>query len=119
MNVHIERRDDGTFDIIADEVLIEYPLWTEHAEPCMPDHYGFTVWETGGGCTAWMRKFEVGGKTLQMLITAHDDPTHEIDRTEGNVGMGVYDIEGDGWVNWTVSSEGGDFTRTEITGDMR
>lgn len=51
-----------------------------------PRYYGFEIWETGGGCTAWGRKFANG---LEMLVTSIDDASHKIDAS-GACTVGVY-----------------------------
>lgn len=56
-----------------------------------PRYYGFQIWDTGGGCTAWGRNFVgVDGTPLQMLVTAPIDESHEIEPS-GACMVGVYD----------------------------
>lgn len=74
-----------------------------------PDYYGFFIYQTGGGCTAWRRDFVLeDGRPCYMLVTAGDDATHEIE-PEDRVTLGVYvDGEDDyiGWVCYEIDESG-------------
>jgi hypothetical protein len=41
-----------------------------------PDYYGFSVWDSGGGCTAWRKDLPDG---TYLLITSTDGGSHEYD----------------------------------------
>jgi hypothetical protein len=60
-----------------------------------PEYYGFTIWQTGGGCTAHGQEFLLDGNTVLMLITDKDvELIHVTDETE-NCYIGLYDMEMD------------------------
>jgi hypothetical protein len=53
-----------------------------------PEHYGFAVADTGGGCTAWRKEMPDGS---YFLITDADGATHWY----GNfIAFGEYDADG-------------------------
>lgn len=56
-----------------------------------PSVYGFVVEQTGGGCTAWVRRiFEVG----HLVLTDLDGTSHELGDVLSTYLIGVYDAEG-------------------------
>lgn len=121
--VNLSRREDGTFTFAAGGVEIEYPLMSECSRfSASPDYYGFVIFQTGGGCTAWRRDFLFNGKPVYMLITAAADPIHEVENGQ-DCGMGVYDNSGpdsEAYINWTQHAydlpdgDGGALPRTNI-----
>jgi hypothetical protein len=56
-----------------------------------PEYYGFTVWHTGGGCTAHGQEFNHDFKTVVMLLT-DGELNHVSDETLEATG-GLYDYE--------------------------
>lgn len=56
-----------------------------------PEYYGFTIWETGGGCTAHGREFVLEGRKVLMLIT-NGDLCH-VTNEDTNFVIGLYDEE--------------------------
>jgi hypothetical protein len=79
----------GSYTFEHDGVAIHYPVADSSGRfPCTPEAYGFTVWGTGGGCTAWRREFELDGLPAYMLIT-DNDLSHEVKAGDTLV-MGVY-----------------------------
>lgn len=54
------------------------------------------VWQTGGGCTAWGRRFDNAG---YMLVTLAEDPMAPAFSDE-QVAVGLYDAEGSEWVTF-------------------
>lgn len=71
-------------------VEIENPTLSECGRfNISPEYYGFTIWQTGGGCTAHGREFNLDGQNVIMLITngdlchVTDDATHFV--------VGLYD----------------------------
>ena len=103
----LERCEDGSLQFIADGVPIEWPLLSTCARfPVDPSFYGFEVYGTGGGCTAWRREFTLDGRPVFMLLT--NDLSHEIDDCD-EIEVGVYDPEADtseAVVAWTLRLAG-------------
>lgn len=56
-----------------------------------PEYYGFTIWQTGGGCTAHGKEFILDGQTVLMLVT-DGDLNHVTDDTT-QCTIGLYDPE--------------------------
>lgn len=56
-----------------------------------PEYYGFTIWQTGGGCTAHGREFTLNGQPVLMLVT-NGDLCHVTDETTEST-IGLYDPE--------------------------
>jgi hypothetical protein len=91
-------------------VLFEHDgmmIFAPHLSECgrfivEPKQYGFDIWETGGGCTAWGRKFG----PVYMLVTHADDPSHEFE--DGRVAVGVYDYEEGNTLVTYILDAGGD-----------
>lgn len=97
----------GTYYFVVDDMGIENPTTDIMGEPCSPTEYGFYIYGTGGGCTAWRKEFELGdGTPAYMLVT--QDMSHEIDYTRP-VELGVYtDPEhaiDEGWIAWEIDTE--------------
>ena len=59
------------------------------ASAAIPAGYGFSVIDTGGGCTAWFQKFLLNGKPVHMLITDDGGMTHKIEPKD-RLMVGVY-----------------------------
>lgn len=57
--------------------------------PVSPEHYGFEVTQTGGGCTAHAQHFLLDGKRVLMLIT--DGDLNHIDKDTITATIGLYD----------------------------
>ena len=96
--------DAGTYAFEAEGTEILWPVASPCGRfPCTPEAYGFSVWHSGGNCTAWRRDFTLNGAPVYMLLTAHDDATHEISDDDALIGVGVYAFEGDTFVVWNVS----------------
>ena len=58
-----------------------------------PDYYGFTVYHTGGSCTAWHKQLEDG---RYLLLTDNDDGcgfTHEFKNGDPII-LGLYGEDG-------------------------
>ncbi len=103
----LTRDPDGTFGFVVHGIEIEWPLASENSiDAVSPDYYGFFIWETGGGCTAWRRDFTYKGKPVHMLLTNYDEASHEIALDATALTVGVYDDEGDWFVCWTLEFGG-------------
>ena len=104
----LDELPDGTYRFVADGVAIDWPLLTTCSRflPVTPGHYGFTITETGGGCTAWRRDFTLHGVACYMLIT--DEASHEIPIDAREVTMGVYCDDLDAWCIWQQSVDAAD-----------
>lgn len=102
----LRRHDDGTFAFVAGGVEIEWPLTSTCGRFSVdPSHYGFEVYETGGGCTAWRRDFKLDdGRAVYMLVT-DDDLSHRIPLNADGVALGVYLEESDDFVGWWVNAD--------------
>lgn len=73
-----------------DGMMIDNPLWNSNMTGHVnPEHYGFTVWDTGGGCTAHGQEFMLDGKPVIMLLT--DGDLHHIDDDTLSATVGLYD----------------------------
>lgn len=59
-----------------------------------PEVYGFEIEQTGGGCTAWVKRFAApqGG---HLMLTDVSGTTHELGDLVETFLIGVYDDEGD------------------------
>ena len=71
-------------------MCIHNPLVSEcYRFDVTPAEYGFTVENTGGGCTAWRRDFVLAdGRPCFMRICA--DLSHEFDPGDEDISIGVY-----------------------------
>ena len=73
-----------------DGMVIDNPLWNSNMTGHVnPEHYGFKVWDTGGGCTAHGQEFMLDGKPVIMLLT--DGNLHHIDDDTLSATVGLYD----------------------------
>lgn len=96
----------GTFAMVHDGQLIENPAMRkgesgEPPSPVSPAHYGFQLWETGGGFTAWGAHCKLeDGTHVQFMVTQDGDsvidPSNPVD-------LGVTLEEGFGFVEWTLA----------------
>lgn len=69
---------------------IENPLMSECGRfSVSPEYYGFTVWQTGGGCTAHGQTFMLDGKPVVMLLT--DGDLNQVDSDTITATVGLYD----------------------------
>lgn len=105
--VPLTRMPDGTFTFEAFGVSIHYPL----ASTCgrfsaQPSDYGFEVYNTGGGCTAWRREFTLDGRPAYMLLT-DGDLSDEMQRGD-TIEVGVYadDEHGECIASWWANEDG-------------
>jgi hypothetical protein len=57
-----------------------------------PEYYGFAVYHTGGGCTAWRRELPDG--RYMLLTDVEDGLTHVFSDGEAIL-LGLYDEEGE------------------------
>ena len=97
----LEKQPDGTFVFAHEGTIVQNPcLSTCGRFAVSPDQYGFDVWDTGGGCKAWGRFFQLeNGRSVHMLVT---DRNGGIDFDPGEPAvLGVYDTDGgDDFVQW-------------------
>jgi hypothetical protein len=108
--------DDGTYRFISGGIQIDNPFFSENFfDNVTPEYYGFTVWETGGGCTAWRRDFTLHGVPVYMLITDRD-ASHEVGPYEPFV-VGVYTADVEAWAVWNVELIDGDTVTGPVTVD--
>jgi hypothetical protein len=71
-------------------MVIDNPLWdSEMTSHVNPEHYGFEVWDTGGGCTANGQEFLLDGETVVMLLT--DGNLHHVEDDTLVATVGLYD----------------------------
>jgi hypothetical protein len=50
--------------------MVVNPLYdVDGTTPVNPEHYGFEIWHTGGGCTAHCREFTLEGRKVVMMLT--------------------------------------------------
>ncbi len=70
-----------------------------------PEYYGFTIWQTGGGCTAHGQEFLLDGKTVLMLVTNGNfcHVSDDDDSSEFTVGLFNSDDMDELDINWIVS----------------
>ncbi|VTU38349.1 hypothetical protein H4CHR_04403 [Variovorax sp. PBS-H4] len=64
-----------------------------------PEHYGFEVVSTGGGCTAWARKID---DRLRVLLTDTVGTSHDI-MDDDQFMLGLHDDEGQELAIWTMA----------------
>jgi hypothetical protein len=92
VEVHPEltRRADGTFLFEAGGVAIVYPLESSCGRfNVTPADYGFECESTGGGFTAWIRRFTWEGQDVAMVITDEHGESHDI-KPQAPVMIGVH-----------------------------
>jgi hypothetical protein len=109
--------DDGRYAFEYRGVNITVPTQSECGRfvynPDVPEterilrEYGFTIYGTGGGCTAWRQGFVLAdGRTAYMLVT-DNDLGHEA--RPGDTVVGVYlddeDWTGEALAYWTDETE--------------
>jgi hypothetical protein len=108
VQTELAAQDDGTFRFLADGVQIDCPFLSGCGRfPVCPETYGFTLWHTGGNCTAWRRDFTLRGVAVHMLLTEEGEASHVVVAGEP-FDMGVYTNDGEAWLAWTMrdSEEG-------------
>jgi len=114
------RTESGAYAFDAEGTEILWPVASPCGRfQCTPEAYGFTVYGTGGNCTAWRRDFTLHGSPVYMLLTQADEPRHEISDDDGAIGVGVYAFDGDCFVNWTVSQAEAGYDVLNVTAQGR
>lgn len=102
----------GTYTFEHEGFAIHYPVCDSSGRfPMSPEEYGFTVWGTGGGNTAWHREFTLKGEPVYMLIT-DDDLGHDV-KYGDQIVVGVYNDESEAIAVWTQDE--GDIESTPPT----
>lgn len=87
MRTLLTRQPEGNYTFVHEGVEIVNPAMASRGQ-INPEHYGFELIDTGGGCTAWCREFRLeSGLNVYMLLT--QDCSHLID-IELPVEVGVY-----------------------------
>jgi hypothetical protein len=74
---------------LSSENTIEQYRSGPDGSDAIPKGYGFSVIDTGGGCTAWCQKFMLNGRVVNMLLTDDGGVTHKIEPTDRMI-VGVY-----------------------------
>jgi hypothetical protein len=100
-----------TFEINGIEIL--NPTVSECGRfPVSPEHYGFEIWSTGGGCTAWGKILPNGE---QLLLTDAGGMDHFL--TEKQLAIyGHYGAGGQTLAQWEFTV-GVAVSREEIEGE--
>ena len=91
--------NSGRWAMYWDGMEIVNPAWSECRFFVSPAYYGFFIHQTGGGCTAWAKKFG----TWLVLVT-DDTASHEL-QIGHPVTIGVYDDQ-DNWAVWEMDEDG-------------
>lgn len=98
-------RTGDTFAFVAGGVQVTYPAESTCGRfLCTPKTYGFEVWQTGGGCTAWGRAFTLDGAKVDMLITHPEGLDHDFTPGEPCC-IGVYDENHENFTTWVQSAD--------------
>ena len=68
-----------------------------------PEHYGFEVWHTGGGCTAHCREFMLNGDKVVMMLTDGNLSHIESDTVGATVAIFTDESLEECLADWTVT----------------
>lgn len=88
------------FPGVLHEGVLEANPTASNGRAVSPDHFGFRIWETGGGCTAWGLQLPDG---REVLVTDLAGESHKLPEIGDQFLVGLHSADYEQLGIWTMA----------------